>query len=314
MDQIPCPDGYLLDAKSPIAEGHHALNDYLVRVEDPGWKTAIKEVNGIRDKRRKLAIWKALIERMAWLRDNSPRNDALSPFRGLAERIEKWALSPTEADLIDILTRTAEVARFLAPHTPMPHLLAHIETNGLTPEMAAAIRAFRERVYDDSLVVNQVSLQLFRSRLDMLAWRDEWSAIDLKRCWSEQVRADFRAMQGEERENWRQILYSIHGDEGTRPAPRWTKHAQGVIERIGPQAFTARLTAWLDPIRKGTPQRVSREGSYLLRSFIWLAQMTDDPALTAKVAGICEVEFKPKANGQKVVRAASEVAGLAERR
>src|ERR1043165_312248 len=81
MDQIPCPDGYLLDATSAIADGHHALNQYLVRVEEAGWKTALKEVNGIRDKRRKLLIWKALIERMLWLRDNNPDSACLSPFR-----------------------------------------------------------------------------------------------------------------------------------------------------------------------------------------------------------------------------------------
>src|SRR5512147_1846146 len=98
MSQLPCPDGYLLDSHSANAEGHHALNDYLVRVEDAGWQTAIKEVNAIRDKRRKLVIWKALVERMQWHRDYSPRNNSLSPLRGLAERIEKWTLAPTEAD------------------------------------------------------------------------------------------------------------------------------------------------------------------------------------------------------------------------
>ena len=67
MDQIPCPDGYLLDATSAMSGGHHALNDYLVRVEEAGWKAALKEVHGIKDKRRKLLIWKALIERMLWL-------------------------------------------------------------------------------------------------------------------------------------------------------------------------------------------------------------------------------------------------------
>jgi len=181
MDQIPCPDGYLLDATSATADGHHALNQYLVRVEEAGWKTTLKEVNGIRDKRRKLLIWKALIERMLWLRDNNPESACLSPFRGLAERIEKWTLAPTEADLVEILGRTAEVAGFLAPYTPMPHLFAYIEAQGLTVGLAAAIRKFRERVYDDRLAVNQVSLQLFRSRLDMLAWRDEWTPVDLKR-------------------------------------------------------------------------------------------------------------------------------------
>src|SRR4026209_1190459 len=105
MEQIPCPDGYLLDAKSLIAEGHHALNQYLVRVEEAGWQTAMKEVNGIREKRRKLLIWKALNERMLWLRDNNSESACLSPLRGLAERMEKWTLDPTEADLIEISGR-----------------------------------------------------------------------------------------------------------------------------------------------------------------------------------------------------------------
>jgi hypothetical protein len=310
MDQIPCPDGYLLDAKSPIAEGHHALNQYLVRVEEAGWQTAMKEVNGIRDKRKKLLIWKALNERMLWLRDNNRESACLSPLRGLAERMEKWTLDPAEADLIEILDRTAEVAGFLAPYTPMRHLFAYIETKGLTAELAAAIRKFRKRVYDERLSVNQVSLQLFRSRLDMLAWRDEWTPVDLKRCWSEQIRADFRTMQGAERENWRRLLYSIHGDEGTRPAPKWTTEAEAVIQKIGPDAFRARLAGWLAPLKKGAAQRLSREGSFILRSFIWLAQASKDPELEAKVAEISEVEFKPKTNGQKLIRAAAEAAGM----
>jgi len=310
MDQIPCPDGYLLDARSPVANGHHALNEYLVRVEEAGWKIAIKEINGLKDKRLKLAVWKALIERMVWLRDNNSVSACLSPLRGLAERIEKWTLAPSEADLISILGPTADAARFLAPYTPVPHLFAYIDAKGLTAELAAAIRQFRTRVYDERLAVNQVSLQLFRSRLDMLAWRDEWTPVDLKRCWSEQIRADFRAMQGEQRDNWRRLLYSIHGDEGTRPAPKWSAAADLAIQSIGRDAFNTRLSAWLSPLQKGTTHRLSREGSFLLRSFIWLAQKADHPALTARVAEIAQVEFKPKPNGEKVLRAAAEAAGL----
>ena len=117
-------------------------------------------------------------------------------------------MSPAEADLIEILDRTADLAGFAAPYTPMPHLMAYVEKNGLTAELSAAIRSFRERVRDQSYTVNQVSLQLFRSRMDMLAWRDEWNEVDLKRCWSEQIRAGFRSLRGAERENWRRLLYS----------------------------------------------------------------------------------------------------------
>src|SRR5690349_2558049 len=119
MEQIPCPDGYLLDARSALADGHHTLNQYLVRVEEAGWQTALKEINAIRDKNKKLLAWRALLERMAWLRDNNPQSACLSSYRGLAERIEKWTVAPSEADLIDILEKTADVGGFLAPYTPM---------------------------------------------------------------------------------------------------------------------------------------------------------------------------------------------------
>jgi len=114
MDQIPCPDGYLLDANSVLSEGHQTLNQHLVRVEEAGWQTGLKEINAIRDKARKLVAWKALLERLYWLQENNPSSSRLSPFRGLAERIEKWKLSPSEADLLEILDRTAELASFVA--------------------------------------------------------------------------------------------------------------------------------------------------------------------------------------------------------
>ena len=307
MDLIPCPDGYLLDPKSALASGHHALNDYLVREEEAGWQTAIKEVNGIRDKARKLLIWKALVERMIWLRDDSSKSRHLSSLRGLAERIEKWTLAPTEADLIAILDRSAEAGNYLAPSTPIPHLFAYIDAKGVTAELAAAIRTFRERMYDDGLAVNQVSLQLFRSRLDMLAWRDEWTPVDLNRCWSERIRADYRAMQGAEREAWRSLLYCIHGDEGTRPSGKWLTSTQAAIARIGPDAFRAHAGRWLSPLQDAGPHRLSREGSHILRAFIWLAESSQAPELLSQLPAIAEVQFKPKPNGQKVIKAVKDV-------
>lgn len=312
MDQIPCPDGYLLESRSPIAAGHHALNQYLVRVEEAGWAVALKEVNAIRDQARKLVLWKALLERIAWLGANNPASQSWSAFRGLAERIEKWTLALTEADLVDLMERTAAVKAYVQPNTPIPHLMAYVEKNGLSRELSAAIERFRGQVYDKSYTPNQTSLQLLRSRLDMLAWRDEWKPIDLKRCWSEQVRSDFRRMTGPERENWRRILYSVDGDEGVRPAPRWLQQAQTLVAAIGIDEFNTRMAGWLASLRPGREQRLSREGSYLLRSFIWLIETSGDADLLAKAWSISQVQFKPKDIAGKVIRAAAEANGQSD--
>jgi hypothetical protein len=150
---------------------------------------------------------------------------------------------------------------------------------------------------------------MFTSRMDMLAWWDEWNEIDLKRCWSEQVRADFRAMPEPEKEHWRKLLHSIQGDEGTRPAPKWLRQSQQWIERIGAPEFRGRLLHWFAPLQPGSVQRLSREGSYLLRAFLWLAESLNDASLTSMVGAFQQVQFKPKANGEKVVRAAAQGVG-----
>ncbi len=176
------------------------------------------------------------------------------------------------------------------PYSPMPHLMAHVKEHGLTPVLATVIQEFDTRVRKEKYKLNQVRCQMLNSRLDMLAWRNEWNEVDLKRCWSEQIRADYRSMQGKERENWRTLLYSIEGDEGVRPQPKWLKNAEAQIQAIGAAAVRARLMEWFEPLRFGRTQRLSREGSFILRSFIWLARSLNDPEVMARVGEICDAE------------------------
>ena len=306
MDTLPCPDGYLLDPSGPLADGHHLLNEYLVDFEEVGWKAASNRIGAVRDKQRKLLAWRALLERLCWLHLNNPASQSMEPLRGLLFGIEKWTLSPGESDFFEILDRTAAVAGFAEPYTPLPHLMIYTEKNGLSQELSAAIRSFRQRLGRSFYKVNQTRVQLLGSRLDMLAWRDQSTAIDLKRCWSERLRASLRVMSGGDHENWRRVLFSIHGAEGTRPAPRWLIEMRVAINRIGAENFSEKLRNWFQSLERGTTQPLSREGSYLLRSLIWLAAYTRDPALLERVDEIREVSFRPVSNGQKVLRAAAE--------
>jgi len=257
----------------------------------------------------KLRIWKALLDRLEWLRANSPESPYFAHLRDATYRIEEWKLAPTEADLLEILPATEKLAARVRSYTAMPHVLAYVEEHGLTPALSTALQAFGAGVREQGVRENQTSYQLFCSRLDMLAWWNEWNEVDLKRCWSEQIRADYRAMRGAERENWRRLLHSIQGDEGVRLAPKWLRGAEAQIQAIGPASFRAALLRWFEPLRRGRTQRLSREGSFILRSFIWLAQSLNDAELTARVGEIAEVEFKPKKNGEKAVRAAAEAVG-----
>ena len=59
---------------------------------------------------------------------------------------------------------------------------------------------FAAKVRGTTYTINQMQWQLFWSRLDMLAWRNEWNDADPKRCCTEQIRIDFRQMAGTERD------------------------------------------------------------------------------------------------------------------
>lgn len=310
MDQIPCPDGYLLAAKSPLADAHHALNTYLVAWDEQGWKAATKQLNSLRDKHLKFRIWMAMLERLEWHHATNPGNPYFQHLHDLTYAIEEWKLALTADELITAIRRTTELSEYLMPYSPMPHLMAFVEEHGLTPELSAAVREFDARVRHLPYKINQTRCQLLNSRLDMLAWWDEWNDVDLKRCWSEQIRADYRAMQGAERENWRRLLHSIQGDEAGKPVRSWLTKAEAVIQAIGPPEFRARLLRWFEPLRSGRTVKLSREGSFLLRSLIWLVPPLESPELMAILREIPQVIFKPKKNCDKVVRAASEATGV----
>ena len=309
MDAIPCIDGYPLQPGSPLADAHDALNWYLIRADEAGWKTATREVSALRDNSLKLRIWRALLDRLRWLRDNDPHGRSIGRLRDLTNAIEKWSLSVTDEDLRTILRETADMAGTIVPYTPIPHLMAYVADRGLTPALAEAVDDFAARVRGTTYTVNQMQWQLLWSRLDMLAWRNEWNEADPGRCCTEQIRIDFRQMRGTERERWRQLLYSIDGDQGPRPAPRWLTRANELVQELGAAAFSTRMIAWLGSLRRGTNARLSRPGSHVVRALIWVAAPLKDPALMESIAGIPEVRFTPKTNGEKVVRAAAEALG-----
>jgi hypothetical protein len=309
MDAIPCVDGYPLQPGSPLADAHDALNWYLVRVDEDGWKTATRQVSALRDKSLKLRIWRALLDRLRWLRDNDPHSRNIGRLRDLTNAIEKWSLSVTDDDLRSLLRETADMAGTIAPYTPMPHLMAYVADRGLTPALADAVDDFAAKVRGTTYTINQMQWQLFWSRLDMLAWRNEWNDADPKRCCTEQIRIDFRQMRGAERERWRQLLHSIDGDQGPRPAPRWLRRANELVQELGAAPFGTRMIGWLGALRRGSNVRLSRPGSHVLRALIWITPPLNDPALMASIADLRDVRFTPKTNAEKVIRAAAEAVG-----
>lgn len=97
--------------------------------------------------------------------------------------------------------------------------------------------------------------------------------------------------------------------KGQRPAASWLAQSRKHVEDLGFAEFNTRVMSWFGLLRSASVQRLSREGSFLLRSFVWLAADLKSPDLLAQIREMSGVKFKPESNGQKVLRAAAEALG-----
>jgi hypothetical protein len=56
---------------------------------------------------------------------------------------------------------------------------------------------------------NSIEGQTLRRRLAVLLWHDPYDAVDSKKCWSEAIRRDLRAMPEDQRLQWNPVFQTI---------------------------------------------------------------------------------------------------------
>ena len=301
---LPGPDGFLLSPDDPLRAAHLRLNDYLLAEEQRDTARAPFDTATWRKlpKREMPGLVKAVLRRLAWLHqhDTDLENAHLARIRlsTLLRFLYSIKFSLTEPELRSLLDLTTPLLGLIAPYGPVERVVDYLKADDLTPELYAALRDFQAHLREE-MSVSQASMQSLRQQLHMLLWMDEWEPLDPARCWSECVRRDFRAMEGERRVKWRKLLKHLRGNAPVRMPAGWARDAEPLLAAVGLEDFREHVHVWFAPFRSGEALPLSVPGSHVLKCLIWFCAISGDDGLKDCALWLLNVKWKQKRNSEK---------------
>jgi len=299
-NSVPGPDGFPLLPSDRLYDAHLLLNKYLTAevmhdperfAPDPSWKKI--------PKRQAIDLIEALLRRLIWLHEHDlelpDAHLARLKFVKLLRVLYTRKLPCTETDLRMMLDLTVPLLDSIAPDGPVDYVMEYLKESDVTPELCLSLREFQKNLRPGSVA----STQSMRQRLHTLLWLDEWEDLDPARCWSECIRRDFRAMTGERRNHWRQLLKLIRGNAPQNMPDSWAREAEKRLTAVGVDDFVAQLALWFAPFRSGQPLPLSVAGSHILKGLIWYAALSRDDRARQSALWLLDVKWKQKANMTK---------------
>src|SRR6185369_11300873 len=228
-------------------------------------------------KREIIDLIEAILRRYAWLREHDAEvADAHVKRLRLVQLLRVLytkKLPCTEADLRMMLDLTVPLLDYIAPDGPVDYVMEYIKENDLTPELCESLHNFQANLQEAGSVATMQSL---RQRLYTLLFMDEWEPLDPAKCWSESIRRDFRALEGERKSNWRRLLKHIRGNAPQIMPPAWAREAAERLAAVGLDDFNQQLALWFAPFRSGQPLPLSVAGSHVLKGLVWYAAVSSD--------------------------------------
>jgi len=306
------PDTFSLSQSDPLYEAHLLLNAYLSTevhdlerfVPDQTWKKL--------PKRQTIDMIEAVLRRFTWLREHDAEltDGHISRIKlvKLLRVFYSRKLPCTERDLRMMLDLTVPLFDSIAPDGPVDYVMEYLKDNDLTPELCNSLHYFQENLIEQGSVA---SMQSLRQRLHTTLWMDEWEPLDPKRCWSESIRKDFRAMTGDRREHWRRLLKHIRGNAPTNMPDGWAREAEKFLAAVGVDDFCEQLSGWFTPAEANPPLPLSVAGSHILKGLVWYAAISRDERAKQSALGLLDVKWKQKRNVPKVM-VALEVFGISK--
>src|SRR5262245_1972599 len=293
-------DGFSFQNSDRLAPVQLLLNEYVAEpvidferfVPDPKWKKL--------PKRQTIDLIEAVLQRLNWLveHDADLRDAHFSRLKliKLLPQLYSRKLPCTETDLQMMLGLTVPLLDHIAPNGPVDYVMEYIKENDLTPELCSLLHHFQENLRE---VGSVASMQSLRQRLYTLLFMDEWEPLNPARCWSECIRRDFRAMTGERRRHWRQLLKHIRGNAPQNMPASWARDAETFLATVGIDDFIEQLALWFAPFRSGQPLPLSVAGSHIVKSLIWYVAVSRDERAKEIAFSLLDVKWKQKKNMTK---------------
>jgi hypothetical protein len=264
-------------------------------------------------KRQIIDLIETTLKRYAWLRehDGEIRNaheERLKLVDLLRTLHTVKKLPCTEADLRMMLDLTTPLLDYIEPDGPVDRVMEYVQENDLTPELCQSLHNFQANLRE---VGSVATMQSLRQRLHTLLFMDEWDSLKPSKCWSESIRRDFRAMEGERKTHWRRLLKHIRGNAPKLMPPAWAREASDRLEDVGIDDFNQQLVLWFAPFRSGEPLPLSIPGSHVLKGLVWYVAVSGDETAKQTAMWLLDVKWKQKRNMEKAMTAL-EVLGISK--
>ena len=318
MEVTAGPDGFLALSDTFDYAANVILTKHLRERQAAGnaaLERALPRLRRELSKSELVGLIRAIHRRIAWI--DQHRGELSYPRRWqeflsqLARNLYSPNLPVAAEDLIALLEGHRKYP-VLWTFGPEELLVAFVEANDLTPELAAELRLFQAELKGQPGSMkyqSRASYQVAVQHVHMLLWHDGNDPLDRSRCWSEIVRGDLRAMVGERQTRWKSLLRHIKGNAPAKPPKAWLKEAEKRLIAVGEEEFIHELEAWFAPFRSDTPQPMSVAGSHVLRSILWYASLVDDPAVMPVALSVLNAKWRAKRNVEKVMVALVPVLG-----
>jgi hypothetical protein len=306
---LPGPDGFLSSRADPYYAAHLLLNDYLVAEEEREAAGPLRTWPNISKwkklpKRQQVDLVNAALVRLTWLRDHRGEMEnaraSSDRFRRVLRQLHAAKIPFTAPELLLVLQLTTALLGTIEPYGAAEQVNEYLKKNDLTPELCRALHEFQGNLREE-MSVNQASMQLLWQRLHVWLWLDEWDAIDPKRCWSEQIRSDYRAMAGERRDKWRALFKHLRGDASAKMPANWTHEAETRLAGAGVEDFREQIRLWFGPFRSGQALPLSVAGSHVLKGLLWYCALARDLGVNEAGLWLLDAKWKQKRNVDKVM-------------
>jgi hypothetical protein len=293
-------DGFSFQQSDRLAPLHLLLNEYVAEpvtdferfVPDSKWKKL--------PKRQSIELIEAVLQRLNWLfeHDAELRDAHFARLKliKLLRQLYTRKLPCNETDLRMMLQLTVPLLDHISPDGPVDYVMEYIKENDLSPDLCSSLHNFQANLLEAGSVA---SMQSLRQRLHTLLFMDEWEPLNPAHCWSECIRRDFRAMTGERRMHWRQVLKHIRGNAPQNMPASWAREAEVYLASVGVDDFVEQLSLWFAPFRSGQPLPLSVAGSHILKGLIWYAAVSRDERAREIALWLLDVKWKQKKNMTK---------------
>jgi hypothetical protein len=290
VEQLPCPDGFVTHSNDPLRHAHEQINFWMVEMEEAASKRQYhalfldaKSLKKKFDSSQLANLLQAAIIR-AQFRNDQMIYRILLPLAAIPIPLGDEQLNP----LLEASIGRAQCT------WPREAVCEHIEVEFNRRPLNAETWRLLHLLHSGMAGDNSIEGQALRRRLAVLSWHDPYDALDPKKCWSEAIRRDLRAMSENQRKPWNAVFAAIPVSDNTEPPNKWKKAAESHVTEIGAGPFRKQLLEWLAPFRGPEPVRLSMVGSHILKALLWYCRTLRDPEVDSAAFALLYTKWRNK--------------------